>query len=99
MLSRRCPWSQRSRSSASWSFQFYFGALHPTVRAITAAGERGATIIVIAHRPSAISALDKVMVLKDGQMAAFGPKDEVLNKVLARPIDGVGRPGGLTVVA
>jgi ATP-binding cassette subfamily C protein len=60
---------------------------------------RGGTVIVIAHRPSAIGALDKLMVLKDGRMAAYGPKDEILSKVLARPVDGTGRPGGLTVVA
>jgi ATP-binding cassette subfamily C protein len=69
------------------------------VRAIQEVRARGGTVIVIAHRPSAIGALDKLMVLKDGRMAAFGPKDEILAKVLARPVDGTGRPGGLTVVA
>jgi len=69
------------------------------VRAIQEVRARGGTVIVIAHRPSAIGALDKLMVLKDGRMAAFGPKDEILSKVLARPVDGTGRPGGLTVVA
>jgi len=40
-------------------------------------------IIVIAHRPSAIDAVDKVLVMADGGIKAFGPKAEVLGKVLA----------------
>lgn len=68
------------------------------VKAIAAVRARGGTVIVIAHRPSAIASLDKLMVLREGQVFAFGPKDEVLAKVLARPVDGTGRPGGLTVV-
>jgi len=68
------------------------------VKAIAAVRARGGTVIVIAHRPSAIASLDKLMVLREGRVFAFGRKDEVLAKVLARPIDGTGRPGGLTVV-
>jgi ATP-binding cassette, subfamily C, bacterial PrsD len=69
------------------------------VGAIAGVRVRGGTVIVIAHRPSAIGALDKLMVLSEGKVAAFGPKDEILAKVLARPVDSGGRPGGLTVVA
>jgi ATP-binding cassette subfamily C protein len=68
------------------------------VKAIAAVRARGGTVIVIAHRPSAIASLDKLMVLRDGRIFAFGPKDEVLAKVLARPVDGTGRPGGLTLI-
>jgi PrtD family type I secretion system ABC transporter len=68
------------------------------VKAVAQARERGATVLVIAHRPSAITALDKLMVIKDGRVGAFGPKDEVLAKILARPVDGSGRQGGFTVV-
>ena len=52
-------------------------------RAIHGIRERGGIAIVIAHRPSALAAVDKVAVLGGGQLAAFGPKDEVLGKVLA----------------
>ncbi len=58
-------------------------------RALTAAiesvRERGGIVIVIAHRPSAISAVDQVAMLRDGQLVAFGGKDEVLGKVLQHP--------------
>lgn len=69
------------------------------VQSIVGARERGATVIVIAHRPSAIAALDQLMVLRDGRPVAFGPKEEVLKKVMARPIDTSGRPGGLAVIS
>jgi ABC-type protease/lipase transport system fused ATPase/permease subunit len=41
---------------------------------------RGGICIVIAHRPSALGALDQLLVLSAGQVRAFGPKDEVLNR-------------------
>jgi len=69
------------------------------VQSIIGARQRGATVIVIAHRPSAIAALDQLMVLRDGRPVAFGPKEEVLKKVMARPVDTSGRPGGLTVIS
>jgi ATP-binding cassette subfamily C protein len=46
---------------------------------------RGGIAIVIAHRPSALASVDKVMVLANGQVQAFGPKDEVLKKVTQPP--------------
>lgn len=52
-------------------------------RAIREMRNAGCIVVVIAHRPSAISAVDKVLCLRDGRMAAFGPKDEVLKRVVA----------------
>lgn len=37
-----------------------------------------ATLVVIAHRPSILASCNKVMVLADGQVRGFGPRDEVL---------------------
>lgn len=51
--------------------------------AITALRHAGTTVIVMAHRPSAIAAVNKVLVLSDGTQVQFGPKDDVLGKVLA----------------
>lgn len=47
--------------------------------AIKSARSRGAIVIVIAHRPSAISALDMILVMKQGEAVAFGLKDELLS--------------------
>jgi ATP-binding cassette subfamily C protein PrsD len=51
--------------------------------ALTAAKARGAIIIVIAHRPSAIAVCDKLIYLVNGRQSAFGSKDEVLRQVTA----------------
>ncbi|MEA2819104.1 MAG: ATP-binding cassette, subfamily type secretion system permease/ATPase [Bradyrhizobium sp.] len=53
-------------------------------RAVRAARERGAIVLVVAHRPIGIEAVDMLLVLKDGRMQAFGPKDQVLGQVLQR---------------
>ncbi|MCY6379414.1 type I secretion system permease/ATPase [Hoeflea prorocentri] len=53
-------------------------------KAIAALRAAGSIVIVIAHRPSALAAVDQVLFLKEGRAQAFGPKDEVLEKVLAK---------------
>jgi len=46
--------------------------------AIKQASARGATVVVITHRTSVLSVTNKMLVLRDGQQQAFGPRDEVL---------------------
>jgi ATP-binding cassette subfamily C protein len=53
-------------------------------RAVRAARERGAIVIVVAHRPIGIEGVDMLLVLNDGRMQAFGPKEAVLGQVLQR---------------
>ena len=57
--------------------------------AIRAMKELGKTVIVMAHRPSAIASVDKLIMLRDGQIEAFGNKDDVLKQVLSSRTDGV----------
>jgi ATP-binding cassette, subfamily C, bacterial exporter for protease/lipase len=40
--------------------------------------QAGSTVIVMAHRPSAIAAVNKLMILEGGKLIAFGDKEEVL---------------------
>jgi ATP-binding cassette subfamily C protein len=49
--------------------------------AIQRARARGAVVVVIAHRPSAIAAVDLMLVMRDGRQQAFGPKESVLGKI------------------
>ena len=49
--------------------------------AIAALRAQGSVVIVMAHRPSAISAVDKILMLKDGRMTDFGLKQDVVNRV------------------
>jgi ABC-type protease/lipase transport system fused ATPase/permease subunit len=65
---------------------------------VRGARERGAIVVVVAHRPIGIEAVDQLLVLKDGRMQAFGPKETVLGQVLQRvpptPIKIVSEAGG-----
>jgi ATP-binding cassette, subfamily C, type I secretion system permease/ATPase len=47
--------------------------------------ERKVTTIIIAHRPAVVQTVDKLMVLRDGRVATFGPRDEVLASLGATP--------------
>jgi ATP-binding cassette subfamily C protein len=57
-------------------------------RAVRAARERGAIVVVVAHRPVGIEGVDQILVLKDGRMQAFGPKETVLAQVLQPRVAG-----------
>jgi len=50
------------------------------VDAIREAKSRGKTVVVMAHRPSAIAACDLLLMLDKGLQVDFGPRDEVLKK-------------------
>ncbi len=50
--------------------------------AIAEVRARGGIAVVVAHRPSALAAVDQILVMRDGRTQAFGPKDEVLPKIL-----------------
>ncbi|MGE5267659.1 MAG: type I secretion system permease/ATPase [Deltaproteobacteria bacterium] len=61
-------------------------------RAMAGVRARGGIVVAIAHRPSALAALDKVLMLSKGSVVAFGPKAEVLKQVL-QPPGGAETPG------
>ncbi|MHA7873335.1 MAG: ATP-binding cassette domain-containing protein, partial [Hyphococcus sp.] len=50
-------------------------------KAVQGLKARGATTIIVAHRPSAIAFVDKLLMLQDGETRAFGPRDDVLKKI------------------
>lgn len=52
--------------------------------AIRDLSSRGKTSVLITHRPSALTVANKLMVLRDGVVAAFGPREDVLAAVNAR---------------
>ena len=54
-------------------------------RAITQLKAKGTTFIVMTHRTSVLSVADKMLVLRDGQLQMFGPRDAVL-KALAEAV-------------
>jgi ATP-binding cassette subfamily C protein len=51
------------------------------VRALGAARERGAAILLVAHRSGVLGMSDKLALLKDGVLELFGPRDEVVARL------------------
>lgn len=57
--------------------------------AIAGVRARGGIAIVIAHRPSALAQVSHVLFMRDGRMEAFGPRDQVMSRIMkpAVPLD------------
>jgi ATP-binding cassette, subfamily C, bacterial exporter for protease/lipase len=58
------------------------------VQAVRAQKAAGRTMIVITHRTSILSEVDKLLLLRDGVAQAFGPRQQVLD-ALARAAQGL----------
>jgi len=46
--------------------------------------KRGTTVVIISHRPNTLGAVDKLLLLRDGALEMFGPRDEIISR-LSRP--------------
>lgn len=49
----------------------------------------GITVIVISHRPSILAVVDKVLVLQDGAVAAYGSTEDILRQMQLLNTEGV----------
>jgi PrtD family type I secretion system ABC transporter len=54
-------------------------------QAIMRCRARGAVVIVVAHRPSALAGVDQVLAMLNGRPHAIGPRDEILAKLFNPP--------------
>ncbi len=41
----------------------------------------GTTVVVISHRSNVLEAADQLLILREGQVQAFGPRDQILNAI------------------
>jgi len=55
------------------------------VEAVRALKEKNKAVVLITHRKSTLAACDKILVLSEGQLAAFGPRDDVLKALQGQP--------------
>ncbi|WP_066478709.1 type I secretion system permease/ATPase [Bosea sp. WAO] len=51
------------------------------IRAINAARDSGAIVVLIAHRPSVMQTVDKILVLREGRVAQFGPRSAIAGMI------------------
>jgi PrtD family type I secretion system ABC transporter len=56
------------------------------LQALAGLRERGCTVVMVGHRPSAMRAVDTLAVIRDGTLDAFGPRDQVLAKLGQAPV-------------
>lgn len=61
-------------------------------RCIRQLGEEGVTVIMVTHKPSLLEGIARVLVLREGRIEAYGPRDEVLARIAPQ------RAGAPTVV-
>ncbi|WP_311944976.1 type I secretion system permease/ATPase [Halomonas piscis] len=57
----------------------------------------GTTLFVISHRQSVLKHMDKLLVMKEGQVSMFGPRDQVLAQFAKKPrskVEGPDQKGG-----
>jgi ATP-binding cassette subfamily C protein/ATP-binding cassette subfamily C protein EexD len=52
------------------------------ISAIAKAKQWGATVILVAHHPRILEPVDKLLLLRDGRSEMFGPREEVLAKLI-----------------
>ncbi|OYX52578.1 MAG: type I secretion system permease/ATPase [Sphingomonas sp. 32-66-10] len=52
------------------------------IRAVQQVRERGGIVLMVAHRPAILAAVDLALFIRGGAVQAFGPRDEVLAKVI-----------------
>jgi ATP-binding cassette subfamily C protein/ATP-binding cassette subfamily C protein EexD len=52
------------------------------IRGLEALKARGTTVILVSHRPTLVQGVDKVLLMRDGAAEAFGPRAEVLKRLV-----------------
>jgi len=62
-------------------------------RALEKLKAQGTTVILVSHRPALVQGVDKVLLLKEGAIEMFGPRAEVMKRLMqpaARPAEVAG---------
>ncbi len=60
---------------------------------ITKLKEQGTTVVIVSHRPATLATVDKILLMRDGKVEAFGDRSEVLAGLArAAGVRAVGRP-------
>ncbi|WP_309093045.1 type I secretion system permease/ATPase [Phenylobacterium sp.] len=52
------------------------------IRAIETLKSKGTTIVIISHKPGVFRSADKLLMLRDGRVELFGPRDQVMARLV-----------------
>jgi len=52
--------------------------------ALERAKQRGSTVVLISHKPAVFGVADKILVLVNGQITDYGPRDDVMSRLGAK---------------
>lgn len=61
------------------------------LNAIHSMKESGMTVVIVTHKPAMLAHADKVLVMKDGSVEAFGPKNQIIEKTVRTASLGQGK--------
>ena len=62
------------------------------VAALEALKADGRTILIVSHKLSILPVVDRLLVLRDGRVEMFGPRDEVLPKIAPNSVRRMHQP-------
>jgi ATP-binding cassette subfamily C protein EexD len=54
------------------------------VQAIQTLKQKNVTVIIITHRTSVLNCVDKLLVMQEGRLALFGPREKVVAEIKNR---------------
>lgn len=60
------------------------------VQAVQRLRERGSTVVMVTHRGSTLNVANKLLVLRDGRVQLFGPKEQLLGAQTGAPRNAAG---------
>jgi ATP-binding cassette subfamily C protein/ATP-binding cassette subfamily C protein EexD len=63
------------------------------LRALHDLKRRGTTVVLVSHRPVLVQGVEKVLLMRDGAVEMFGPRAEVLKKIM-KPATPIAAPPG-----
>ncbi len=68
------------------------------MKAIDAMKANGATVVIISHKPGVFRAAEKMLVLRDGRIELFGPREQVMARLM-KPAQPLQAPAPAAVAA
>jgi PrtD family type I secretion system ABC transporter len=60
---------------------------------------KGASLVIVGHRPSTLAQADKILLLKEGRVEMYGPRDEIVRRLRTAASTGIRNEEGAVQAA